>query len=530
MREDFLKNLWTLTRLRYGLIWAQARTSNGKIIALLALYLLGASGALLVAFSGLGAALIDADLDRGGQMARWTLAVLFINGIGLSLMFGVGTQTAFSDESLRRYPMKAKERFFIRQIIGLLDPIWAFIAVGAFALAVGLSVFGKGGILFGLPAAALFIATCYLATICLLSFIGHVMRSRAASTVMGILLLLLVSFGPLALSLLTASGDERVWEAAGRIFRLTPPGAAAAMMAGNRWPVAVGNGALLMGWVLALAWVLNRLERMPPITATEASGGISWNDFYDQIAGLFGRKYAPYVSKSLRYHLRCNLVRFSLMTSPMLVLLGKFLTERRSEGGGVVVTFGLFFIASSAIGVSMMLNLFGYDGAGIRRYVILPAKFVTALRASSLASLSLRAVVMSAAFTLWYTFTRPNFDPRLLLMLLGVAGSGLFLFNGLGLWTSVLSPKISNFDAMWNNRLSLGANIVMLCGVVAPYMIAITFSESLGAFELTRYWWAPLLSLALSAGFYALSMKAIEPALNWRREKLMNLMVEAKDK
>src|SRR5262249_42197355 len=157
---------------------------------------------------------------------------------------------------------------------------------------------------------------------------------------------------------------------------------------------------------------------------------------------------------------------------------------------------------SSAIGVSMMLNLFGYDGAGIRRYVIMPTKFVTALRAGSLASLLLRTVVMLAAFALWLTFAHKNFDDRLIIMLLGVAGSGLLMFNGLGLWTSVLSPKISNFDAMWNNRLSFGANVVMLCGVVAPYMIAIAFSESLGAFELIRYWWAPLVLLLLSGGFY----------------------------
>jgi hypothetical protein len=98
MREEFFEHLWTLTRLRYRLIWAQMRTSNGRIILLIALYLLGGSVAILMAFGGLGAAIVDSDLDQGGSLARWTLAMLFINGIILSLMVGVGTQEAFSEE------------------------------------------------------------------------------------------------------------------------------------------------------------------------------------------------------------------------------------------------------------------------------------------------------------------------------------------------------------------------------------------------------------------------------------------------
>jgi len=533
MREEFLKHLLkhlgTLTRLRYRLIWAQARTSNGGVLLLLSLYLLGGSVALLVAFSGLGAAIVDNDLDQSGDIARWILALLFINGIGLSLMFGLGTQEAFSEESLRRYPLRARERFIIRQIIGLLDPIWAFMAFGALGLAVGFSWFGKGGILVGLPAAALFIATSYLATVCLLLLAGRIMRSRAASTAFGIIALLLVSFGPLAMSLLAVSGGDRMWRLLGQFLRLTPPGAAATMMAADSWRLALGAAALLALWIVALAWTLRKLEDLPPVTESKVPGGISWDDFYDQIAGLFGRKYAPFVSKSLRYHLRCNLVRFSLMTSPMLVLLGKFLIQGRSAGEETVITFGLFFIASSAISVSMMLNLFGYDGAGIRRYAVLPSTFTTALQAGSLASLLLRGIVMLAVFALWAVLMQKRFDARMLLMLLGAAVAGLFLFNGLGLWTSVLSPKVADFDAMWNNRLSFGANVVMVCGF-APYLVAMTFSVSLDPSDLLRFWWAPPLLMVLSAGFYLFSMKMVEPVLNWRREKLINLIAGARDK
>lgn len=529
MREEFFKHLWTLIRLRYRLIWAQARTSNGRALLLLSLYLLGGSVALLIAFSGLGVAMAPSDLDQSGRIAQWTLVLLFINGIGLSLMFGLGAQAAFSEESLRRYPLMAKERFIIRQVIGLLDPIWAFMTFGAIGLAVGFWWFGKGSIIMGAPAAALFIAACYLATVILLAMIGHVMSSRSASAAMGLVTLLLATFGPLAVSLLAVSGGDRLWRSVERILQYTPPGAAVMMMLGDSFLAVFGGLALLIGWVAALGWMLNRVESLQPATETRISGEISWDGFYDQIAGLFGRKYAPFVSKSLRYHLRCNLVRFSLITSPALVLLGKFLIPGRSPSGQVIVTFALFFITSSAISVSMMLNLFGYDGAGIRRYAVLPATFTTALRAGSLASLVVRAVVMLAAVALWMALARTRFDYRMLMMILGIVGASLFTFNALGLWTSVLSPKSANFDAMWNNRLSFGANVVMLCGVIIPYMIAMILSEKLDPDLLLRFWRPSLLLMALSVGFYLFSMKMIEPVVNWRREKLINLIAGARD-
>lgn len=527
MRKEFFKQLWTLARLRYRLTWAQARTSGGRALLLLAFYLLGGSVALLIAFSGLGAAMVDNEFEQSGRIAQWALVLLFINGMGLSLMFGLGTQAAFSEESLRRYPLMSRERFIIRQLIGLLDPIWVFITFGAVGLAVGFSWLDKGSIILGLPAALLFIAASYLATVILLAIIGHIMNSRSASAAIGIIVLLLATFGPLAVSLLAVSGGDRLWRLVERVLRFTPPGATVMMMIGDGLLEVFGGLALLLGWIAALGWMLMRIEDLQPATETRIPGEISWDGFYDQIAGLFGRKYAPFVSKSLRYHLRCNMVRFSLITSPMLVLLGKFLAPGRSPSGQIIITFALFFITSSAISVSMMLNLFGYDGAGIRRYAVLPATFTTALRASSLASLALRAVVMLAAVALWMSVTRMRFDYRLLLMILSIVVVSLFTFNALGLWTSVLSPKSADFDAMWNNRLSFGANVVMVCGVIIPYMVAMTFSERLDSDLLLRFWWTGPLLMVLSAGFYLLSMKMIEPIVNWRREKLINLIAGA---
>jgi hypothetical protein len=540
MREEFFRHLWTLLRLRYRLIWARMRTSNGRIILFFALYLLGASLAFLMAFGGLGAAIMASSFDDGGsapQWTQWTLTMLFINGLGLSLMFGLGTQEAFSEEWLRRYPLKVKERFIIRQIIGLLDPIWAFVAAGAFGLAAGFGLFGGGKIILGALGAALFVAASYLATVCLLSFIGRIMRSRAASSTLGILVLALLSFGPLAFSLLITSGAEGVWEQIGRLLPFTPSGAAAAMMAplpADGWGRGLSAAALLVVWVAALALLLKKIESLRLGAEANSSDGMSdgfggfWDGFYDRIAGLFGRRYAPLVGKSLRYHLRCNLIRFSLLTSPLLVLFAKFLIQGRDHHAEVTLTLGLFFITGGFTSVSMNLNMFGYDGAGVRRYAVLPSTFVTALRAGSLASLLLRAVALLAAVAVWIIFARKQFDAGILLLALESAVTGLFLFNAFGLWTSVLSPKAADFNAIWNNRLSFGANVVMFCGGIA-FGIVVALSPIIDPSDLLRFWPLGLAMTALSVAFYLISMKMIEPVLNREREKLINLIAGARN-
>jgi hypothetical protein len=530
MREGFRRQLWTLVRLRYRLIWAQARTSNGRIALLFALYLLGGSAALLMLISGLGAAIVDNDFEQNGLVARWMLTIVFINGAGLSLMLGVGTHGAFSEEALRRHPLTANERFAVRQVIGLLDPLWLILIFAVFGLALGFVWLGKGKLVAGLLAALFFIAASYLATAVLLSLIGLIMRSRTGAALLGVVVVLLVSFVPLAISVIAVSKSTTLWKLFDQILRLAPPGAAAEMMTGDA-PLAVFvNLVLLLVWGLALTLALARLESLPPVAEGAGMGRITWDDFYDQIAALCGRAYAPLVGKSLRYHLRCNLIRFSLITSPLLVLAGKFVIPNRSERGELIITFALFFITSAATGVAMMLNLFGYDGAGIRRYAVLPASFAAALRAGSCASLILRAVVMLAAAALWVAVAKPPMEARMFTVILSIVVASLFLFNGLGLWTSVWSPKSANFDSMWNNRLSFGANVVMIGGAAAPYAVAVVLSERLDPEVMLRFWWVALLLMVSSIGFYLFSLKAIEPVLNSRRERLINLIAGARDK
>ncbi len=531
MNSYSVKQLWIFVRLRYRLIWSQARNGSGKIALLFALYLLCALIAFFFLLGGAGSAITAIELGRGELLARLMLVSLFLSGVGLSLLFGLGPREAFSDNSLRRFPMNARSRFAVRHIIGLLDPTWLIILAGAFGLMIGFVSLRAGSIISGLPAVLLFIVSNYLTTSVMLALIGIILQTRRGSALLGAAALLMVSIFPLIFSSLFADmplelGDDLEWA-----LRWTPPGAAAAMIAGESVSRSLAGAGLLFIWCWLLSYLLIKIENRPQASQAAPGGRIVWDDLYDQIGNIFGNKYGPLVSKSLRYHLRSNLIRFSLITSPFIVLLGKFLIGGQKPGGGILMTLSLFFLMAGATGANLMLNIFGFDEAGIRRYAVLPIKFAGALRAGSFASLMLRAVAVLAGFVIWLIYVGVDaLRWEMLVMLLSTALASLFLFNAIGLWTSVYSPKSVNFDAMWNNRLSFGANVVLICGMMVPVWACMILAEMLSMPAILEFWWVPGLVLMLSIGLYALSLRVIERPLRRRREWMINLLAGARDK
>lgn len=95
----------TLIRLRYQLLWAQARTGNGKYALFVALYVIGVSIFMFLSLGGLGAAVTAIYLGRGEQIARWILTGIFLNGLIVGVALGIGPHHVFSDAAQRRFPM-----------------------------------------------------------------------------------------------------------------------------------------------------------------------------------------------------------------------------------------------------------------------------------------------------------------------------------------------------------------------------------------------------------------------------------------
>ena len=526
---EFWRQGRALVGLRYRLIWAQARSSQGMISALLALYLLGILGALLFAFGGVGAAMAAIILGQGESISRWMLTSLYANGFGLSLLFGFGARAAFTDLALRRFPLGAGQRFLVRHGIGIFDPVWTLLVCGALGLALGMFWLKAGSLLPGVIAAVLFIFASYLTTAALLSIVNRLMLTRQGTAILWGGALTIFSIGPILISSLDPTLTRRIWGMVDAVLRWLPPGLAAGMMVGPLRLAMLGQALVLLGWIAGLAAFLGWLERRP-VRLDEGGADLSPNalmvpDMITQVSRFFapvGDHYVPLIDKSLRYHLRCNLIRYSLITSPLLVVVVRFLDLRGPKGGFLFNSAQIFYIMSCSTAAGMMLNLLGFDGAGVRRYAVMPAPLGDALRAGSLASMLLRLGGLLMAFLFWLAiYWREPKSWRMMALLLGIGLTGTVLFNAIGLWVSIFSAKAVDFDSMWNNRLSLGANVVVIVGVLLPFFLGMPLLERYGSGSLTRFWWTPWVAFLLGLTFYLFSFFNLDPALKLKSERLI---------
>lgn len=536
LTSDFLRKGSALIGLRYRLIWAQARSSQGMISVLLALYLLGVLAAVLISFGGAGAAIAAIALGKAESISRWMLTSLYANGFGLSLLFGFGARAAFTDGALRRFPFAARQRFLIRHGIGIFDPVWTLLICGALGLAFGMFWLKAGSLVPGLVAAFLFIFASYLTTASLLAIVNRLMQTRGGTAILWGGALTIFSVGPLLLQSLDPVRLRLVWRIVDMALRWMPPGVAAGMMVGPiRWSMA-GRLVILVLWIILLALFLRWIEHRPIKSGTDADGiepiMALEADVIGQVGALFGRRYGPLVDKSLRYHLRCNLIRYSLITSPLLVVVIQFLNSKPAPGGFLFASVLIFYILSCATAAGMMLNLLGFDGAGVRRYAVIPASLGDALRAGSLASMILRLMVVLMAFVFWIIlYWKEPKSWRMVLMLVGIALTGTIIYNAIGLWISIFSAKAVDFDSMWNNRLSLGANAAILVGVVVPYALGAVLVDRLGRAAFMefydQFWWTPWVTALLAAALYLLSFHNLDNALRLKAESVIRRIAGA---
>ena len=173
---------------------------------------------------------------------------------------------------------------------------------------------------------------------------------------------------------------------------------------------------------------------------------------------------------------------------------------------------------------SMSTNQFGFDSSGFRRYFLLPIPPGSILRASSYTAVFLGATVAAAAVLLWLAFAPVPFDLRMLPMLAGCAAGGLLLFNGLCIWTTLLSPRRTDFETTFGNQLSLGANVLLIGGVLVG-MFGVFFLDKITTPDIIlAYWWAPLALTVLALAFYLFSLRGGARVFVQRRETLLNLL------
>jgi len=516
---------WSLVRLRYQLLWAESRTSGGRVALFLTVYVLGGLILLFSSLGGFGAAAAGVRMGRGIEIAQVVLGSLFICGVCISVLLGVGPRAAFSDLALRRFPLTPTFRIAARHLVGLLDPFWLLMSASVLGLIFGFAALGSGLIFVGLLGGLLFIITNYLAAVVLLTLIDRLLQVKGGATILSGIVFGLFTVTPLFVFI----WEKPYWPPAlGDILQFTPPGAAAALIANPVLVSGIFSVAILALWGVTLATIIGALERRVPISLLPASTKISWGSIYDQLAGGFGREYAPHVGKALRYHLRCNRVRFNLaVTAPMIAFLGKLMGMADPQEV-FFITLALFFLAGFGATNAMALNQFGYDGAGVRRYLMLSGAFVKALYAGSFVSLIFGGAVILTGLALWIQFSGVRIEARIIGMLFGSGVAGLFFFNAMGLWTSVLSPRSVDFGSIVGNHLSFAGNLVMFGGILPAFMVTGALAANSTLATVLRYWWILLLLVIFCIGFYIISMKFVAGVLGNRHERLVETIAGAK--
>ncbi|HTQ54724.1 MAG TPA: hypothetical protein VMI94_09710 [Bryobacteraceae bacterium] len=511
-----------LVGLRYKLLWAQTRTRNGRIALFLSGYTLAILILILLTAGGYGAALVAVRSGKAEVVAQAVLGGLFLNALLIAVVTGFGINTAFTDAALRRFPLDARARLAARHLTGLLEPVWLF-AFGLFAgLAVGLYVFGAGSFGWGLLGALLLLVADYLLARVLATLIEWLAHVRGGTA---ILFLLLVSVcmlpGLLIPRLENAHGAK---EAALATLRHTPPFAAASLMV-HPDTALLPAFSLLLVWIVALLLLLAWLEHRAAIPRSQAAAAVTWDDRYERAAAVFGPTLAPLVGRTLRYYVRSNKVRFNfLFALPACA----FLTFANAHVAGPLHYFvralGTFTIAGFLGTAVMSTNQFGFDSSGFRRYFLLPVAPGRILRASSYTALSLGGVLVTVALLLWLFFAPVPFDPRMFPMLLGCGVGGLFLFNALAVWTSLLWPRRTDFESTFGNQLSLGANVLLIGGILAAIFGVFYLDRTVTPQAVLGFWWLPPLAAAAAIAFYSYSLGLGARIFVGRREALLNII------
>lgn len=508
--------LFTLLALRYRLLGAYVRSRNGRLVLLVAGGLLGMSFGVLLALGGFGAAAAAVRVGRGEFVAQLILVAVFINATLGAVFLGIGVSPIFSEGWLRRYPISTLGRTVARHLTALLEPVWILVFMLLAGMAGAFSTSGISSSWLALPAVVLFVVTSYLLA-CAIARFGSWLLSwpagRALIFLAGGMVLMMAPFAP-ALLARGAARQGGLLPGAG-LFALTPPFAAAAAIAGAEPGRVLDGLTLLIGWTVAMSGLLFLLERLPLHTGIVANANARWSHPCDVVASVLGPMRAPIAGKFLRDYLRSS-VRFNYpFALPVLALLSS-----NYEGPPFFFALGVAPVMGFIATVPLSLNLFGFDGAGFRRYFLLPVRAADVFSAAAVTSLLPGATLNLVAVIVWLALTPSPVESRMIAMLLGAGFGGLLLFHALGLCVTLFSPRRIPYGLAFGNKNSAAANVLM----VASWALVFGLPWALTGLDLRSVldvWWATAIFLVIAAVLYLATIRAGAHIFAARREQII---------
>jgi hypothetical protein len=514
-----------LIGLRYKLMWAKTRSRNGKIALFFTGYILLILVGALLGAGGIGAGMAAVKTGKAGMVAKAVLTAIYGGAVMWTLLLGFGMNAVFSETELRRYPLAARERQLVRFFIGIVDPFWLLILLVDLGLVVGLNLLSGSSLGIGLIAVLLLLASNFALARAVGMFIDRLAETKAGPAIL-LFLVMVVAFLP-QIALRTLVHNPAAQASVLGALRYTPPFAAADAITAQGAPALQGLFAIacwLLVFLAAAAWI----EKHPYQQRVTQSKAIGWNSPYERAGAWFGPANGVLVGNWLRYYTRNQRFRAMYLLSLPLVA---FLTYKVGGVGGrgdwLLGALGAFPILAYLGTSRFTVNQFGYVGGGFRRLFLLPTDPGACLRASSYASVLLGAAMLPIGLIAWIALVPGGSDPRKIVMLAGAGVTGLFLFNGLGLWSTLFGARKGNYYTALGNDLSLAGNVILIGCILCSLFLPVALKKSAPALVSPDNWWDVLPAVAAALTFYVVSLNLAAPMVHQRREQLM-AVVEGK--
>jgi len=511
--------LTSLLGLRYRLQWAHARTGGGRVVLFAVGWLFATLAGGLVALGGLGAAFSAVRLGQAGLVAHVTLGGTFVCATLTAIMLGVGVEPAFSDVQLRRYPLSPAGRRVTRHVTALMGPLWLVVLALNVGLAIGFCRLGIGRAWLAVPAALLLVLANYLSARLLVEVVQRLLRRPVASWVLAACGVLIALAAPALF--LHADVGQQVAEWLSPLLCLAPPGAAAIAMTVPGLVTATGAAAGLLAWVVGLLGALLALAGRPLSSRAAVDSPVRWDDACDRVAAIFGEQLGPLVAKNLRYYVRSAHLRwnFPIIIPGLLVVIWQATRHRADDPQAwflaVLAAFSCLGLATGGLS----LNVFGFDGAGFRRYFLFPVDPTRVVLAAGLVSLAPGLLLIPLALALWLLYGPGTTDLRMLVMLVAGGIGGVFFYQGMGLWSSLLGPRLLPLKVTFGKTLSLCGNVAMMAGIYWMLFMP-QAAVRLGA-PLMQNWWILLLYAVAGLAFLAVTVHAGGRLMGRRRERML---------
>ena len=515
-----------LIGLRYKLMWAKTRSRNGRIALFFTGYIVLILVGALLGAGGIGAGIAAVKLGKTGMVAKAVLTSVYGGAVMWTLLLGFGMNAVFSETELRRYPLAARERRLVTFFIGMVDPFWLLILLVDLGLVVGLFLMSDTSLGLGLAAVLLLLASNYALARAVGMYIDRLSTTKAGSTILMLLVMAVVIIPQVALT--ASRRNPAVLAPIRGGLRFTPPFAAADAIAthgASAWQGLVAIACWLAAFLAAAGW----LEKHPYQQRTAQAKAIGWNSPYERVGAWFGPANGVLVGNWLRFYTRNQRFRaLYLMSLPLAAFLTYSLARKGGAGDWFLGAMGAFPVLGYMGTSRFAVNQFGYTGGGFRRFFLLPADPGACLRTSSYASVLLGAGMLPIGLIGWIALAPDGSDPRKIVMLAGSAVTGLFLFNGLGIWSTLFGPRKGNYSSAMGNDLSLAGNVVVFTCMLGGLFLPVVFQHWAPALISPGNWWVVLPPLGIALAFYFVSLNLAAPLVRQRREALM-AVVEGKD-